>query len=70
MGISTAQSTRENGLPQHTATKQQQQQPQQLDIEQLLTQLTLEEKVSLTAGMQFVRHPCSSGHGGQARRNH
>ncbi|THZ94901.1 hypothetical protein D6C82_08027 [Aureobasidium pullulans] len=53
MGISTAQSTRENGLPQHTATKQQQQQPQQLDIEQLLTQLTLEEKVSLTAGKDF-----------------
>ncbi|THZ02459.1 hypothetical protein D6C92_00591 [Aureobasidium pullulans] len=55
MGISTAQSTRENGLPQHTATKQQQQQPQQLDIEQLLTQLTLEEKVSLTAVGMVVK---------------
>jgi beta-glucosidase len=48
MGISTTQSTREHGSATHNTAKQQQ---QELDIEHVLTQLTLEEKISLTAGM-------------------
>jgi beta-glucosidase len=47
MGISTTQSTREHGSVSHPTTKQQQ---QELDIEHVLIQLTLEEKISLTAG--------------------
>ncbi|KAI4854348.1 hypothetical protein E4T44_00234 [Aureobasidium sp. EXF-8845] len=46
MGISTTQSTREHGSVSHPTTKQQQ---QELDIEHVLIQLTLEEKISLTA---------------------
>jgi hypothetical protein len=51
MGISTTKNTREHGSASHATTKQQQ---QELDIEHVLTQLTLEEKISLTAGMFFV----------------
>lgn len=47
MGVSTTQSTREHGSISHTTTKQHQ---EELDIEHVLTQLTLEEKISLTAG--------------------
>jgi beta-glucosidase len=47
MGISTAQATRDPGSPSHTTSKQHQ---EELDIEHVLTQLTLEEKISLTAG--------------------
>ena len=47
MGISTAQSTREHSLVSQSMTKQQK---QELDVEHVLTQLTLEEKISLTAG--------------------
>lgn len=47
MGISTTQSTREHSSVSHSTTKQQQ---QELDVEHVLTQLTLEEKISLTAG--------------------
>jgi beta-glucosidase len=47
MGISTTQATRDPGSPSHTTAKQHQ---EELDIEHVLTQLTLEEKISLTAG--------------------
>lgn len=47
MGISTTQTTRDLGPSAHTTTKQHQ---EELDIEHVLTQLTLEEKISLTAG--------------------
>jgi len=47
MGISTTQSTREHSSVSQSTTKQQQ---QKLDVEHVLTQLTLEEKISLTAG--------------------
>lgn len=47
MGVSTTQSTREPGSISHTTTKQHR---EELDIEHVLTQLTLEEKISLTAG--------------------
>jgi len=47
MGISTTQSTREHSSVSQSTTKQQQ---QELDVEHVLTQLTLEEKISLTAG--------------------
>ncbi|KAI5200586.1 hypothetical protein E4T39_05715 [Aureobasidium subglaciale] len=55
MGISTTQNSREDGTAHNSFKQQQQQQQQQqeLDIEQLLTQLTIEEKVSLTAGKDF-----------------
>ncbi|CAD0084603.1 unnamed protein product [Aureobasidium vineae] len=48
MGVSTTQSARENGSVPNATSKQQQQQ-NELDIEHVLTQLTIEEKVSLTA---------------------
>ena len=53
MGISTTQSTRDHGSLPHTTTKQHQ---EELDIEHVLTQLTLEEKISLTAGKLEPAH--------------
>lgn len=47
MGVSTTKNIHDNGPAPPNAIKQQQ---QQLDIDHVLTQLTLEEKVSLTAG--------------------
>jgi beta-glucosidase len=53
MGISTAQTTRDHGSLSHTTIKQHQ---EELDIEHVLTQLTLEEKISLTAGQLKPAH--------------
>jgi len=47
MGISTTQSGREPSSELHSTPKEQQ---KELDIEHVLKQLTLEEKISLTAG--------------------
>lgn len=47
MGVSTTKNIHDNASLSQIATKQQQ---PELDIEHMLTQLTLEEKISLTAG--------------------
>lgn len=52
MGVSTTKNIHDNVAASQYTVKQQQ---QELDVDHILTQLTLEEKVSLTAGRHKPR---------------